>query len=160
MHAQFVAEVRSSAEEAYAAGLYCAESVVQAIARAQGLEADLVIRAATAFCAGVACTSGPCGALSGAIMGVGMALGRSRAEEPVKAPYAATQALVREFEQAFGSRNCSELLGCDLGTAEGRAEFKAKGLNDRCKQYTGTAAEMAARLIAEAGEQQALAPRR
>ena len=150
MNSEFVTQVRDAAEAAYAAGLYCAESVVQAIARSQGLESDLVTKAATAFCAGVACTSGPCGALSGAIMGLGLVMGRSRADEPLKACYVATQALVREFEQAFGSRNCSELLGCDLGTAEGRAAFKERGLNDRCKHFTASAAEMAARLIEEA----------
>ena len=144
-----VSEVRQSAEQAFAGGLYCAESVVAALAKAQGIESDLVTRAATAFCSGMARTCGPCGALTGAVMGISVALGRSKSGEPVEAAYTVTQRLVGEFERQFGARNCDALLGCDLGTPEGQAKFKQDQLHQRCKQYTGRAAEIAARLICE-----------
>ena len=140
-------EVRQSAEQLFAGGLYCAESVVAALAKAQGIESDLLSRAATGFCGGMARTCGPCGALTGAVMGVGLAFGRSESGEPVQAAYAATQQLIGEFEKEFGARNCDELLGCDLGTADGQARFKQENLRERCQHYTGRAAEIAARLI-------------
>lgn len=142
-------EVRQAAEEAFANGLYCAESVVHALAKAQGIESEVLPKIATAFCAGMSRMRGPCGALAGAVMGVSLALGRSKAGESVKESYIATQRLITEFEEKFGARNCDALLGCDLGTAEGQATFRENRLHERCFQYTVTAAEIAARLIAE-----------
>jgi C_GCAxxG_C_C family probable redox protein len=94
-------------------------------------------------------TCGPCGALTGALIGMGLALGRNKADTPPQACYAATQQLIHEFERSFGARNCNDLLGCDLGTPEGQATFRDQQLKDRCVRYTGTAAAIAARLIAE-----------
>ncbi|MDD5332298.1 MAG: C-GCAxxG-C-C family protein [Rhodoferax sp.] len=149
MESQFASNVRNSAEESFASGLYCAESVVLALARAQGIESDLLPRAATAFCSGMARTCGTCGALTGAMMGVSLALGRSEAKASVQPSYEATQRLIREFEQEFGARDCHVLLGCDLNTPQGQATFRDQRLGQRCVQYTGKAAEIAARIVSE-----------
>lgn len=149
MSQEFATNVRQSAETAFAAGLYCAESVVLAQAQAQGIDSALLPKAATAFCGGMARCCGPCGALTGAMIGIGLALGRARPEESVQAAYVATQQLIAAFEQEFGARDCHELLGCDLGTPEGQAAFRAQNLGARCARYTGRAAEIAAGLIAE-----------
>lgn len=149
MESEFVSRVRKSAEESFASGLYCAESVVLALANAQGIESGLLPKVATAFCSGMARTCGTCGALTGAIMGVSLALGRSNAGEPVQPSYTATQRLIREFEQEFGARDCNVLLGCDLDTPEGQAKFREKRLSERCAEYTGKAAEIAARMVSD-----------
>ncbi|RZI44525.1 C_GCAxxG_C_C family protein [Herbaspirillum sp. HC18] len=148
-----VHEARQAAEDAFANGLYCAESVVRALANAQGVESDLLPKIATAFCAGMSRMCGPCGALTGAVMGVSLALGRSKPGESVKESYIATQKLIGEFEEKFGARNCDALLGCDLGTPEGQAAFRENRLHERCKEYTATASEIAARLIGECGSE-------
>ena len=150
MESQFVLNVRRSAEDSFASGLYCAESVVLALAKAQGIESELLPKVATAFCSGMARTCSICGALSGAIMGISLALGRSTPSEPVQPSYTATQRLIREFEQEFGARDCNVLLGCDLNTPEGQATFRENRLSERCAKYTGKAAEIAARIISEA----------
>jgi C_GCAxxG_C_C family probable redox protein len=104
---------------------------------------------ATAFCSGMSQTCGTCGALTGAIMGLSLALGRSDAGGPLKPCYAATQELVRTFEHEFGARHCNQLLGCDLGTPEGQAMFRDERLHARCARYTSRAAEIAATLLAQ-----------
>lgn len=148
MQRESIAEIRKAAEDSFASGLFCAESVVAAIARAQGVDPVPLQKAATAFCSGVARTSGTCGALTGAIMGVSLALGRSGPSESVQPVYSATQRLIREFENEFGTANCQALLsGCDLNTLEGQAQFKEQRLGQRCHRFTGAAAEMAARII-------------
>lgn len=147
-----IGEVRASAEAAFASGLYCAESVVLALAKMQGIDSVLLPRAATAFCSGMAQTCGPCGALTGAIMGLSLALGRDGAGDSVQAAYGATQQLVHEFGQAFGACNCRDLLGCDLGTPEGQKTFTEQRLHERCFQYTGKATELAARMLVTLGE--------
>lgn len=149
MQFELASEVRKCAEESFASGLYCAESVVLSLAKAQGIESELLPKIATAFCSGMARTCGTCGALTGAIMGLSLSLGRSQAGESVQDSYAATQRLIGEFEQAFGARDCHVLLGCDIGTPEGQATFRENRLGERCAQYTGKAAEIAANILAE-----------
>lgn len=140
-------QVGKSAEDYFASGLYCAESVVLAVAGAWKIESDLLPKIATAFCSGMARTGGQCGALSGAIMAVSMVTGRSNAGQSLQDCYALVQQLLREFEREFGARNCSDLLGCDLGTPEGQAIFRERALHERCQKYTGRAAEMAVRVL-------------
>jgi C_GCAxxG_C_C family probable redox protein len=147
MESKFISDVRQAAEESFSSGLYCAESVVLALAKAQGLESDVLPKVATAFCSGMARTCGTCGALTGAMMGVSLALGRATAGESVQPVYEATQKLVLEFEKEFGARGCSDLLGCDLGTTEGQRRFQEEKLHERCARYTSKAAEIAARII-------------
>jgi C_GCAxxG_C_C family probable redox protein len=144
-------EVRRAAEESLGTGLYCAESVLSVLAQAQGIESDLLPGLASGFCGGMAGTCGTCGALTGAVMGLGLALGRSDPSESLKSVYMATHRLVREFESEFGARDCDKLLGCDIGTPEGKAIFREKELSARCTQFTGRAAELAAQIIAELG---------
>jgi len=152
MESQFVSNVRKAAEDSFASGLYCAESVVLALANAQGVESDLLPRIATGFCSGMGRTCGTCGAVSGAIMGISLALGRSEADESVQPSYTAVNRLIREFGQAFGARDCHVLLGCDIATPEGKSMFREKGLSKRCTEFTGKAAEIAARIIYELNE--------
>ena len=147
---EFVANVRKSAEDSFSSGLYCAESVVLALAKAQGIESEILPKVATAFCSGMSRTCGTCGALTGAIMGIGLALGRTNADDSVQPSYAATQELIKEFEQEFGARECHVLLGCDLNTQEGQETFLEQGLNEQCAKFTGKAAEIAARIISTA----------
>ena len=148
MKSDSIPQVRKAAEDAFASGLFCAEAVVLAIANAEGVDSELLPRVATAFCSGMARSCGTCGALTGAMMGVSLVLGRSSPTESVQPAYAATRRLIREFEEEFGARDCHVLLGgCDLDTAEGQAMFREHQLGQRCLQFTGRAAELAARII-------------
>jgi C_GCAxxG_C_C family probable redox protein len=150
MSSEFVSEVRKAAEDSFASGLYCAESVLLALAKAQGIENESLTKMASGFCGGMARTCGTCGAVTGAIMGLGLAFGRSQPGESVQPAYMATQRLIGEFEREFGSRDCHALLGCDLGTPEGQATFREKKLSERCANFTGRATEIAASLLTEA----------
>lgn len=150
MKPEQIADVRRSAEDSFTSGLFCAESVVLALADAQGIDSGLLPRIATAFCSGMGRMCGTCGALTGAMMGISLAVGRSSSADSVQPSYAATQQLIREFEAEFGSRDCHTLLGgCDLDTPQGQAMFKEQKLGQRCLQYTGKAAEIAARILVE-----------
>ena len=155
MNAELVPQVRQWAEQSFGEGLYCAESVLLALARAQGVESDVLPKVATAFCGGMARTCGTCGALTGAVMGLGLATGRSSAAESAQPAYAAAQRLITQFELEFGSRDCHALLGCDLGTPHGQATFREQQLAQRCVRYTGRAAEMAAAILSDGASQRA-----
>jgi C_GCAxxG_C_C family probable redox protein len=124
-------------------GYYCAESVLLAIAEHQGLQSEIIPRIATGFCSGMAHTCGLCGAVSGAIMGIGLVNGVRTPADDRTANYTAVQKLLAQFEATFGSTNCRELTGCDLGTPEGQAQFRASGQGERCTDYVFEATRLA-----------------
>lgn len=128
-------------------GLFCAESVLLTLAKRQGIDDPNVPAIATGFCSGLSQTAGPCGAVTGAVMGLGLALGRKDGTGSVQESYEATKALVSRFSEEFGSVGCADLLGCHLGTPEGQQTFTENKLWKRCMTYTGRATELAAEII-------------
>lgn len=106
-----------------------------AVAIQQGIESELIPKIATGFCSGVAQTGGICGAVSGGVMALSMVHGRETNGDDRELLYQKTQKLVKEFEDKFGSRNCSALLDLDLGTEEGRQAFKTRNLYPQCEGY-------------------------
>jgi len=137
------------AEAHFDNGLLCAESVVSAIAEYQGVDDQLAVKMATGFCRGMARTCGPCGALSGAVMGISLVLGRESKNDTVSTTYEATQELVEKFESEFGAKDCHKLLGCDIGTEEGMAYFRSHNLRSNCSKYTQKAAKMAVQILSK-----------
>jgi C_GCAxxG_C_C family probable redox protein len=131
----------------FESGFYCAESVLLALAEANGVQSDLIPRIATGFCSGMARTCGTCGAVTGAIISLNLATGRSSPAESVDRNYALVQRLIRAFEQEFGSTNCADLIGCDVGSAEGQEFYAENNLVGRCKHYTGEAVRIALSLL-------------
>lgn len=142
-------EASNTATQLFADGYFCAESALLAIAKNQGLDSPLLPKMATGFCSGMARTCGTCGALTGAMMGGSLALGRSQTGESVEPCYTAIQQLIQGFEDRFGSRDCQTLLdGCDLNTPAGQAMFKQQQLGQRCREITGKTTELAINVIA------------
>jgi C_GCAxxG_C_C family probable redox protein len=135
------------AESHFENGLLCAESVVTAISEHQGIDGKLASKMTTGFCSGMARTCGPCGALSGAVMGISLVLGRNSKNDTVVETYKATQELIEKFENEFGAKDCHKLLGCDIGTEEGIAYFRSQNLRAKCLHYTGKAAEFSIQIL-------------
>jgi C_GCAxxG_C_C family probable redox protein len=140
------------------AGWACAESVVAVVAERQGIQSDLLPAIATGFCGGVSRRGGMCGAVSGAVMAIGMVNGRRGAGDSREPTYAAVQSLVDGFVKAFGSINCLDLLGFELETEQGQAEFRASGSIKRCRGYSCRAAEIAAEILDRMAASEAVAP--
>jgi C_GCAxxG_C_C family probable redox protein len=123
--------------------------VLLAVCEAYGMQSDLIPKIATGFCGGISRTCGICGAVSGGIMAVNLFTGRSKPDDSVMESYIATQKFVRMFTDSYGSTNCKDLTGVDLGTDEGQKRFKDENIRERCKGYTGEATRMAMTLIEE-----------
>jgi|WetSurMetagenome_2_1015567.scaffolds.fasta_scaffold00788_21 C_GCAxxG_C_C family probable redox protein len=130
---------------AFDAGFSCSQSVLTAFAGDLGLPADISNRIACPFGGGVARRSLTCGAVSGALMAIGLKYGKASGSD--NAAKEATFTRVNEFCRLFigkhGSINCGELLGCDLGTEEGRRYFKENGLSKlRCRNFVKDACDI------------------
>jgi C_GCAxxG_C_C family probable redox protein len=140
---------RARAFFADAAPLLCAESVLLAVSEALGVASPLLPRLATGFCSGLARTSGPCGALSGGVMALGLALGRDSGRESLDPAYAAVQEYLEYFRAAFPADSCLGLTGCDLGTPEGQRGFRDTGAKQRvCLPVVQAAAAQVVRILA------------
>ena len=138
--------------ELFEQGFCCSESVLHALAESQGVQSDLIPRIATGLCGGIARTGGICGAVSGGVLAISLATGRS---DP-KASREENQRLVRTFlsqcEAGFGSTNCEKLMGCRLDTPEGQRFFSEHNLRAKCAGFVREAARLAARLLDESGQ--------
>lgn len=142
-------EVAKQAETYFKEGLFCAESVLMAIAEGHGIQSDFIPKIATGFCAGIARTSGICGAVSGGIMAIGMLFGRNAKEQTVDDCYRLIRSFLQAFEARFGSTTCKTLTGCQLDTPEGMRFFLDNGIREKCRGLTKGAAEIAMGIIEE-----------
>lgn len=131
--------------------LYCAETALKVIAEVGGKDSNDLIRLATGFCSGESRSCGQCGAVSGAIMGIGLFSGRHEPGGEYEACYAITQEFMEQFKAKYKSVNCFELIGCDFATKEGQEKFKKEGLIKRCEVYTINAVDIALSLLREHG---------
>lgn len=133
--------------ELFRKGLYCAESVLLLISEEKGIYSEYIPKIATGFCSGVARTSGMCGAVSGAIMGISLMTGRNTPCDPIEENYQAVRKFLEQFGNEFGTINCMELIGCDLSTSKGRAEFDGKNLEEKCAGLVEAATRFALQVL-------------
>ncbi len=142
-----MSDASEKSAEHFEQGFYCAESVLLSIAKQHGVDSPLIPGIATGLCSGMSRTGGTCGALTGAVLGLNLVFGRSEHTLSVEQNYANVQKLVARFSDRFGSTQCTELLGCHLGTHEGQQQFRDQNLGERCREYSITAATLADELI-------------
>jgi hypothetical protein len=82
-------------------------------------------------------------------MAISLFTGRNSPTESVLPAYETVRKLLEIFEARFGSTNCRDLTGCDLGTDEGQNYFKTNNLRTQCKGYTEESTRIAMSLIEE-----------
>ncbi len=103
-------------------GYSCSQAVAAVFAEDHGLPVETAFRLAQGFGGGMARLAETCGAVTAGIMIIGLKHGRTRPEDEAakERTYALVQELFRRFRARHGSLLCRDLLGCDVGTAEGR----------------------------------------
>jgi C_GCAxxG_C_C family probable redox protein len=94
-------------------------------------------------------TGGMCGAVSGAILGIGLVAGRQTAQEPIEPAFALVRSLTAGFEGRHGSTCCPDLIECDLATEQGQRTFVQEKRVERCRRYVEDAARIAEELLAQ-----------
>ncbi len=75
-------------------------------------------------------------------MSIGLFAGRSAPTEKVAESYSMVRELIAEFRRQFGSINCRDLTGCDLGTEEGQKFFKENNIKKKCRAFTEEATRL------------------
>jgi len=130
--------------------LLCAESVFLAVCETLGVRTPLAPRAATGFCSGLSRTCGHCGVFSAGVLALGVALGRDSELDDLDRTYLPAQDYREFFLARFGSLDCRDLTGCDLGDAAGLEDYRARGLKHAvCARLLEEGAAQVVRIIAE-----------
>lgn len=108
----------------------CAETVFMTLKGVYGLDAPTDASAAMAFNGGVAYSGGPCGAITGAAMAVGM-LAERRLPDRRRAKAVSRELVhgtMRAFEAEHGAVDCRTLIGYDLQAPGEHQTFIDSGL--------------------------------
>jgi C_GCAxxG_C_C family probable redox protein len=145
--------VRNHAGEAVAAfgrGSSCSMAILSAYGPDFGLDAGVAARIASPFGAGVAKTGEICGAVSGALMVIGLTQGPEDIRDAASREkvYALAGRFIDEFAARNGSVNCTELIGYDLSRPEEFALAREKKVfATRCSRLVRDAGEILERIL-------------
>ncbi len=140
------------ADQLFQQGFNCAQSVACAFAEDLGADRELSLRMATGFGGGMGHTSNTCGALTGAVMALGLAFGMKNAGDQAAKDrtYALVGEAVRRFRERAGAITCTDLLGFDLSIPEQLQTVRDRGLTkEKCPGYVKAAAEIVEQLLRE-----------
>jgi C_GCAxxG_C_C family probable redox protein len=122
-------------------GFNCAESVAKALCEALMLGGRNAVKSATPFGGGIAGKGYLCGAVSGAMIALGLSKGRVSSKEDRSPCNKVAQRFVQDFLNEFSSVSCRDIIGVDLNSAEGRKKHKDHLRNEKCCPVVRFAAE-------------------
>lgn len=139
------------AEELFLSGYNCAQSVVLCFADDLKFSKELAQKMAAGFGGGMGKQQETCGAVTGAIMVLGLLKGEevNNNDELKASAYGAVKDLTRDFVAEYKTTQCRDLIGCDLNTPEGAAKFKdEKIMENTCVGCVKKAVEIVESLTA------------
>lgn len=139
------------AQKYFANNFSCSQSVFAAFAPGLGLSVNNSLKVACAFGAGMGRQQQTCGAVTGALMALGMKYGKgiNDGNEKKEQTFAMTEILLDKFAQIHGSINCRELLdGLNMNNPDDLERIQNKKMFEtRCPKYVATAAQIVEELI-------------
>ncbi|MFX0115403.1 MAG: C-GCAxxG-C-C family protein [Candidatus Hodarchaeota archaeon] len=130
-------------------GHNCAQAVFTTYVEHLGLgnvDTDTCLKITSAFGGGIARTGNVCGALTGAIMALGLKYGGATREDQEKANGVAGN-LLNEFKSVNGSIICRELINHDLITDEDVKRAFKKGAFNSCPKFVEDVSMMLEKLL-------------
>lgn len=119
--------------EKFRSGLNCAQSVVVAFVSYFGYDAKHAMDFSIGFGGGMGRLQKTCGAVSGAVMVLGMYNSNKIADIALRKEltYQMVQDFVKKFKKLNGNSDCRLLLNCDLNSEEGHALFNKLNLREK-----------------------------
>lgn len=139
------------AKDLFLSGYNCTQSVLLSFADDLKFSRELAQKLAAGFGGGMGKQQETCGAVTGAIMVLGLLKGEhvNNNDELKESSYGAVKELTRNFVASYKSTKCRDLIGCDLNTPEGAARFKEeKMMENICADCVKKAVEIVEDLTA------------
>ncbi len=145
-----------NAASTFAAGFNCAQAVFSAFAAELGLAdeperaRELALLVAGGFGGGIARQGEVCGAVTGAIMALGLKYGMAQAGdlETRDRGYALVRDFIQRFRDGHGAIRCCELAGYDISRPEERQKAQEAGVfKTLCPGLVRDAADLAEMLL-------------
>lgn len=124
-------------------GLNCAQAVLASFADELGLDKEKALMIGSGFGAGMGRMALTCGAVTGALMVLGLKYGYTSGEnrQAKDRSCGLIKDFILEFSKQNGSIVCRDLLGCDVSTPEGLVFAQEKGLfHTLCPEYVRSSA--------------------
>ncbi len=131
----------SRAEEAkkqFEKGFLCAPAVLSTYSEQLGLEKALALKIACGFGAGIGRMGKTCGAVTGALMVIGLKHGKVNLadEESEQRTYTLVKEFIDRFTALYGSIECKELIGYDLSdSGELRLAWESGVFKNKCPSF-------------------------
>jgi len=127
----------------------CAQSTFAPFAEYFGMDEDLAFKIATPFGGGMGHAGQVCGAVSGALMAIGLSKGITFYDQIRKyACYDLAVEFQKRFRQLHGHLSCPNLLGFDIGDNGDLEQVRALNLfHTLCPNLVGDAARITAELL-------------
>jgi C_GCAxxG_C_C family probable redox protein len=141
---------KDDAQALFKEGFSCSQAVLAAFAADEGLDRELALRISQPFGGGIARLADWCGAVTGALMVIGLRHGRTRAADIAARDktYDLVRQFVKEFTARRGAVRCRDLLGCDIGTPAGAKEAEDRHLHENlCQGLIADAVEILENLL-------------
>jgi C_GCAxxG_C_C family probable redox protein len=131
------------AVQSFRQGFSCSQAVLAAISEPLGLDRE-------AFGGGMARMGLTCGAVTGAMLAIGLKHGRTRPEdeEAKEKTYRLVHDFLRRFQDRHGSIVCRELIGVDLSSPEGHKLGAERGVFENlCPRFVADAVEILEQIL-------------
>jgi len=129
----------------FTGGWSCSQAVCAAFAEDLGIDQKTALKLSCGLGGGMAHTGNTCGAVTGALMVIGMKYGRAELDDLASKDktYEVAAAFMKEFRRRNHSVNCTELIGHDLSDPAELALCREKKLfHVKCSKFVRDAGEI------------------
>ena len=131
-------------------GFNCAQAVLCSHCEKYGLAEDIAKRVSCGFGAGMGYNSEVCGAVTGALMLIGLKNGKylESDNESKEKTYNFVKEFIEKFKKEFGTINCTELIKYDLSKKENLLRAKSSGIfNELCPVFVKRSVELTEEIL-------------
>jgi C_GCAxxG_C_C family probable redox protein len=113
----------------FKSGCNCSQAVLSVFAREYGLDEMTILKIASGFGGGIGHMGQTCGAVTGAVIAIGLKSGMSleKTHESNQKTYDIIGRMVDEFKKRNGTVICQELFGVDFNDAEAYRKARKEG---------------------------------
>ncbi len=129
-------------------GLNCSQAILTAFGEPYGMGSADAVRIGRPWGGGISHMGLTCGAVTAAILILGLAKGDGEKEKDVRnRVFQSGQEFFRRFNERYKTTLCRDLLGVDISTESGLKKIREENLVKKtCPQYVKAAAEILSEL--------------